>query len=577
MYKAIAIVRTSTDRQTIKDQHSELLNFILADGYKESEIYFAEKCGASAIKLDDAYKANMERVYKCISENDILCVYGWALDRIGRDEELMMNFKNRLIKSKIQLKIKNPALTLLEPDGSVNAGMELCFSLFVTMAKQEMLTKQARFTRTKRANAESGKTNGGKPAFGYCIDPSGYIVPDPTNAETVRMIFAQYLQPYMSIGKLSNWLIERGFNISQITLRYILHFTGYIGQTEQYYDKERTRIQSKRKYIPIISRETWDAVQSKLEERGCVDRSSIHHYFGNHLFVCAKCGSVMVGSNRGYRCVSRANSHGHKCDSELTIDPAQVDGMLWTIAQECEIKYNSVERDKAIDETLDQISDIKVQIEANERVLGAFSDRISKIVDSYVDSLINKEQRDAKIDRIKAQTSETESVISTLRAQLSALERRLRAIQDEEMTGEDLVRLANNLHSLEDEAVMHALVHKHIAKLTCNHASFSHYIKELRFECVNGEVKYMYLQPSGKQYKWYISEGYGKVENMNQLHPVKEYPIVRIIGGGIYSVESWSKHNSDRNAVIAGVIKRNKNVEIYNRKMCESATEINRI
>ncbi len=86
MKKAICIIRTSTDRQHIEEQTAEVLQMAKADGFTDEDIEVIGKCGASAIKLDEAYMENLKLLYKRLESGDIDCVYAWAIDRIGRDE-----------------------------------------------------------------------------------------------------------------------------------------------------------------------------------------------------------------------------------------------------------------------------------------------------------------------------------------------------------------------------------------------------------------------------------------------------------------------------------------------------------
>lgn len=150
MKKVIVIIRESTIRQEIESQKDEMLKYVLSEGYTGSEIEFVGGSGLSALKLDDQYLRALKKVYSLIEENpSIECVFAWAIDRIGRNEEVLMNFKNFLISKKINLRIKNPNLSLLNDDGTINYGMELAFSLFSTMSKQEMEQKKERFKRAK--------------------------------------------------------------------------------------------------------------------------------------------------------------------------------------------------------------------------------------------------------------------------------------------------------------------------------------------------------------------------------------------------------------------------------------------
>ena len=94
MKEYIAIIRTSTEKQEVESQRKELLDFIRKDGIKESQVEVIGEAGASAIKLDERYRKNLEKVYSLIEKGGVKCVYAWALDRIGRNEEVMMKFKN---------------------------------------------------------------------------------------------------------------------------------------------------------------------------------------------------------------------------------------------------------------------------------------------------------------------------------------------------------------------------------------------------------------------------------------------------------------------------------------------------
>ena len=160
------MVRVSTVRQEIDAQRRELEQLATADGWRSEDLIVIEGVGASAIKLNEIYMNEMEELYNTIEGNDIGAVYAWEISRIGRNEEILMRFKNFMIEHNVQLVIKNPSLRLLNPDGTVNSGIELAFSLFCTMAKQEMQLKQERFKRAKARNKAEGKFTGGRIKLG---------------------------------------------------------------------------------------------------------------------------------------------------------------------------------------------------------------------------------------------------------------------------------------------------------------------------------------------------------------------------------------------------------------------------
>lgn len=258
MAKAICIIRTSTDRQEIESQRKEVVDMALADGYAMDDVIVIGKQGASAIKLDDAYLENLKLFYETAEREDVGCVYAWAIDRIGRNEEVLMRFKNFLIDRKIQLHIKTPSLTLLDDDGTVNSGLELAFTLFATLSKQEMLNKKERFRRARQRNKEQGRYNGGRILFGYRINEDGYYEIDDETATVVRTLYNEYVStPESTIYLARKYRDVLGtkpdapLNVRRVFLTRILRNPIYFGGG---------------KYPAIVDKDTFDKVQVKLSE-----------------------------------------------------------------------------------------------------------------------------------------------------------------------------------------------------------------------------------------------------------------------------------------------------------------------
>lgn len=256
--KAIVLIRTSTIKQEIESQRAETIAFARSDNFNDEEIKVIGGEGASAIKLDELYRQNMECVYKTIEDNDVNCVYAWAVDRIGRDEEELMKFKKFLIAHKVNLKIKNPTLTLLNDDGTVNNGMEIAFGLYATMAKQEMEQKKARFKRSKERNKKDGKWNGGRMMLGYTVDEDGLLIEHPEDSKIIKDIFWAYAHTPVSTRTLAKEYPYLGFKKTknlrnqECYIQRILKNVAYIGEGEI-------------NYPPIVSKTDFELVQQKLK------------------------------------------------------------------------------------------------------------------------------------------------------------------------------------------------------------------------------------------------------------------------------------------------------------------------
>lgn len=243
MKKDILLVRTSTDRQEIETQKAELTAYARQFTTK-NELLIIGEAGASAIKEDEQFKFNLNQVFETIEKGGVECVYVWEISRIGRREETLFAFKNFLISRGVNLRVKNPTLQLLNDDGSVNSGCELAFSLFATMAKQEMQNKRERFKRGKERNKREGKYIGGVVLYGYRVikegEDKGKFEINEAEARVVRENFNEYITGTKGIVSLQK---ERGVAVGKML------------KNRHYYGDNN--------YPPIISKETFELAEQK--------------------------------------------------------------------------------------------------------------------------------------------------------------------------------------------------------------------------------------------------------------------------------------------------------------------------
>lgn len=252
--KDIILIRTSTYRQEVEEQMKETIEF--QKHFSNNEYTVIGGKGASAIKLDEQYLFNLNQVYAAIENGDIECVYAWSVDRIGRNEEVLMHFKNFLIKHGINLRVKNPSLELMDANGKVNNGVEVAFALYAVMAKQEMQTKQDRFQRTKKANKKEGKFNGGKVMYGYKVVDHFFEVDDEDTAKNVRWIFDTYINQPVSVRWLAKKALEKGW------------FTNSLDTVEAFVNRmlKNKAYAGQHPYPAIVSEETFEEAKQKLAD-----------------------------------------------------------------------------------------------------------------------------------------------------------------------------------------------------------------------------------------------------------------------------------------------------------------------
>ena len=281
--KAILLVRVSTDRQEIDTQKKDLKQLAIADGFNSSELKIIEGVGASAIKLNDIYLQEIETLYNTIENDpDIKAVYAWEISRIGRNETKLFEIKNFLIEHGVQLVIYQPSLRLLNRDGSVNSGIELAFSLFATMAKQEMELRQERFARGKARNKKEGKYCGGRIKLGYRLTKDKHFEENPDTSDIVRTIFNKYANNQASVCALHKELVELGI--------YNKPSAGYNGVKQMNAILKDEAYIGKNGYPRLISDEVFNAVQAKFATHPKRHKTK-YTYF---------CGGLMKDADSGY-------------------------------------------------------------------------------------------------------------------------------------------------------------------------------------------------------------------------------------------------------------------------------------
>lgn len=479
----IGIIRTSTVYQEVETQRVELLNFMLADGCKEEDIVIIGEAGASAIKLDDRYMANMTKVYNLIKTGKVDCIYAWALDRIGRNEEFMIKFKNTCISNHIQLKIKEPVMTLLNPDGSINSGMEITFSLYITMAKQEMEQKQSRFARGKSRNDAEGRYNGGYIPYGYYIDDNGYYTVNEEEAKIVKLMFQLYSSGKYSTSKLRTELNERlGTNFSIRHVRHSLSFRGYTGKNV------------KIKYPPIISEEIFNKCQEiKKKNNSNQSTATKNWHLGSKLIVCPSCGNHYAAlGNNTYRCSSKI-AHYKPCDNTITISIKELDKMLYKLAYTNEIMVMQVDRIKSVEgyEKDREVLETKIS-NLKKELADKLQQKLTRARELYMDGDISKEEYKAKVKKINSTESETNSKVVQYESMLVDLNNKI-----------DFINNPLNIYNPKTATPKekYDMVHRNIDKVELKRIE-----KGLEVLIVCGGIDYTFHYYAHRKDKWYVYE-----------------------------------------------------------------------
>ena len=505
--KAIAILRVSTTSQTIDEQKEELIGFLKGQGY--DEIIPIEAVGASAIKMDDKYLELVQRVKDTIlADSEIKAAGVWELSRLGRNEITLFEFKEFFVSHKIQFICKNPYMRLLEEDGSVNAGMELAFSLYATMAKQEMVEKKARFARTKRAMAASGKYVGGHIIpFGYCVGEDGFYKEKPEEGSSIRLAFQLYSTGNYSTYTLSKELEERGIYINDGKLCRMLRNKAYIGEPVGEF---------KTRFPAIVSRELFEEVE-KVRGHNRLDMKKKGAPLGAKIVRCYKCGAACTPNTRHYRC-SRHSHHG-PCDNGFSLKESVADSLLWRVANILQIDYlTNLNADKE-KEYREEISVLQQKVTAIAENVEKAEVKRARIVESYMDGLIDKKTRDLRLSKVQDDIRAHLDAKSSLVARIDTITGLLEGIDRDS----DLVEAVADAAMLEYTAQeKSAIIQRFIVSLTGKPVSFGERDKrcrkpngvEIEITTIHGAVhKFMYVPKFYKGHNLYIRVGRRWVED----------------------------------------------------------------
>lgn len=394
--KCIALIRTSTEKQEIEAQKKEIVEYAQTFGYTPNNIIIIGDRGASAIKLNDLYLENMGKVEELIkTDKSIDSVFAWAIDRIGRDEVVLFSFKRMLIDNGINLRIKEPTLQLLNDDGSVNGGVELAFSLFATLAQQEMKNKVVRFKRAKKDNKSKGKYIGGSIKYGYTTDENGYIVVNEIEAKIIRLAFEWYAnEDELSVRGIVDRFEELGYTLAPNKIYKFLRDKTYYGGNMEF------------PHPPIITKELFDGVRSKAKEKDVNASKSKQYYFGSKLLKCSVCGRFLSSyrNNGHYACSHYYNEpkNDRSCSNSMTVSMNASDTILYILAKEhysiISVKEykNTIQRLKCENEALNE------RIKVLDRKIGGEGNDMERIKTLYKKGLIsNEEELDKEISEVK--------------------------------------------------------------------------------------------------------------------------------------------------------------------------------
>ena len=478
MSNCILLVRVSAERQSFDEQERELYQMALSDGFQNNNIISIAMVESATI-LSEEERKGLNRMKEEIEKGNVSCVYAWEVSRISRRKDVLFSILRYLVDRKVNLKIKSPAITYLNSDGTINDAAELAFSLFATMAESEMRNKKARFKRAAKKNARDGKYSGGSVLFGYDVDENNNYIVNEEDAVLIKEIFRLYTETLMGAKLIRNELRERGIKITPEKIMEILKCEQYCG--EYYITRKRNNGYGEvggyeRIYPKIISREIFELAKSKREKKNVIKTNA--PLLAKGMITCPCCGWKYCGVRgkmaRLYKCSQRniRDQYGRNCENSVTVNIEVTDSILWYVASFQYSLYLMDLRNQDTTKLEEQIKVMELKVNSATEFINTTQSKLEKIYDAWIDGVYSNEKKEQKEKKIKEERDEKEKAIASLTDEIE----RVWKMIDKANNLDEYTLFANsdiNVSSIEDRKRMVEITQMFVTSLDVSESEYN--------------------------------------------------------------------------------------------------------
>ena len=223
-----------------------------------------------------------------------------ALDRLGRDIHERVRIWKDLSPEGVEFHSCR--------DGGLVS--EFTFNILASVAREEVRRLGERVTAVRTGLRNGGWKPPGRVAFGYTWRPAtdderrqgapaSVLVPDPATASAVREAFERAAGG-ASTASVARWLSSlpaetRGKRTaSPHAVQLLLRAPVYVGRPDD--GDEDVLARPLGRWEPLVSDETYAAVQEGRERHKYMPRQASKRYLVTGLVRCSRCGGRMVGS-----------------------------------------------------------------------------------------------------------------------------------------------------------------------------------------------------------------------------------------------------------------------------------------
>ena len=304
---AAAYVRVSTESQEEYSPDSQLKiirDYAKREGYIIPDEYIFRDDGISGKSAD---KRPAFRLMIATAKEDnrpFEAIFVWKYSRFARNQEEAIMYKNLLRKKGVEVK------SISEPSND-SPFSSLIERIIEWMDEYYLINLAGEVKRGLKEKSSRGEPTGKAP-LGYTVKDKILVQND--DAETVRFIFDKYAAglSYRQIAYALNDLgikQPNGNAFSNQMIGYILKNPVYVGKIRWNEDGKVNYTDISYfaspddlpdgKHEPIVSFDTWNAVQARLASKGTVKYKRVGHpvYMLKGLLRCSSCGSTLICSS----------------------------------------------------------------------------------------------------------------------------------------------------------------------------------------------------------------------------------------------------------------------------------------
>lgn len=484
-------IRVSTmnqlDRDSLKTQEDRLIAFCVANGIKQHRLY--KDPGFSA---KDTKRPALEALMKDIQDGEIKNVFTVKLDRITRSLADLLHLTNFFNKYSVNF------VSISENIDTSTAMGRAMHSLLGIFAQLEREVTAERVATDMRHRANNGKWNGGVVPYGYTIQSrlkkkykengiepikameicpeTKKLYVDLEESEIVKWIYETYLKTN-SIRKTTIDLNGSGVRTrdgklwAKTTIHRFLTNPTYAGMI--WYGKRKTDPisgkligQDKNEWVivkgehdPIISEETFNAVQELISKKHGKPTRSNRTYLLSGILKCGHCGGAMTGHTFNRKGTDRSYSY-YKCYSKLQKGPLACAGLSlptdklenYIIDQLMHLSENKTflsDKKKMLQilKSKEKKDSSNIEIINIDKHIRGLSARLDTLLDKMERQLITDEDFKPRYEKIKGEMSE----LSNKKDYFSSLERSSQlATANLEASFEEIASFKNNWEYLDD-------------------------------------------------------------------------------------------------------------------------------